>query len=101
MVLLGLMIVSCKSKSSIKNSEKVATAFQFLNMKEIQYVLQEGLHTNHLDEYFSDRDMTKNISILINDLIDPYVKKITLNKFEKKFTFKAINKFTKNLMRNL
>ena len=96
--LLILFTTSCKSQEVVSEISPIKKhAFENLSSDELENVLQQTLNTNHLDSYFDEVEKRKGITVVINKFIEPYYKRLNLQKFNRGVNFQTHNEIYDNL----
>lgn len=92
-LILFPLTYTCKSNKNIverdNSVDNLKVFMQSLSNNERQYILQEGLNTNHIDNFFTEEEKQYGVTILVTDFIQSYYKNIKLVKFNKPVYFQT------------
>lgn len=86
---LILFCISCKSQNTLNESDPKRSIIEGLSFEEIQGILQQGIETNHLDNYFSEEEKKQGVTIVVNDFIKPIIGQLKLKKFDQNVKFET------------
>lgn len=86
---LVIFCLSCKSQEILYETNSNKSIIEGLSIEEIKDVFQQGIETNHLDNYFSEEEKKEGITIVVNNFIKPIVNHLKLKKFNQNVKFET------------
>lgn len=86
---LIIFCMSCKSQNTLNESNSKKSIIEGLSFGEMQEILQQGIETNHLDNYFSEEEKKEGVTIVVNDFIKPIIDQLKLMKFDQNVKFET------------